>query len=485
MFYTVFLFLFTFITANVLFGGIGYSFNILFLFGLTVLLSVLLAFLFYGVERVAAAVLKYEVIFLTVFLGAFFFLQLFFGSRLRFESAFDFAAVYKGAVQWSETGSFADYYEYYHYFPNNLGAMTLLSLFFRLGRSCGITDYFMLGVLLNSLLLILTMLFTYLSAKKIIGPAGGLCCLVFFAVSLPFYFLGAAFYTDSLSMLFPVLFYYLFLCFRENAARPGLKRRALLAAMGVTITLGSAVKFTVMIMAAAVLLELLVSGKIRQACLIFICIAACFAAFQTAFDDYLFRRHLDREQAAIMNTPISHWIMMGLNPNSGGAYHPDDYTFTRSFTDVEARNEAISDKIKERIRESGPDGLTRLFSRKLAKAFGDGTYAISDFLDDAPYERGALQELVLYDGTRYSSYKYVTQTVLLAVYFYILRGAAAGIAACRKGRSVTAPFIAAFGLILFLALWESSSRYFLNFIPVLFLCAAYGACGNTKGRFVK
>ena len=32
----------------------------------------------------------------------------------------------------------------------------------------------------------------------------------------PFYFMGAAFYTDSLSLIFPVLFYYLYLCLKDE-----------------------------------------------------------------------------------------------------------------------------------------------------------------------------------------------------------------------------------------------------------------------------
>ena len=99
-----------------------------------------------------------------------------------------------------------------------------------------------------------------------------------------------------------------------------------------------------------------------------------------------------------MNTPLTHWVMMGLNDSSRGAYHPDDYTFTRSFSDPKERNDAILDVIGERIQEQGFDGLTRLFSEKTIKAFGDGTYAISDFLDDGSEARGALHEYVLYDG---------------------------------------------------------------------------------------
>lgn len=476
-FYVIFLFLFTFLTLGVLFGNIGYEYNLLLLFTIVFLCATFSAAIFYLIRKYAERLVKYETILLILFLSVFFVVQLYLGYRLRFDSAFDFAAVYRGAVQWVETGSFRDYYEYYQYFPNNLGAMTFLFVFFKAGRFFGFTNYFMLGVVLNSILLSFTMLCSYLAAKKIAGSAGGFLCLYFFLISPPFYILGAAFYTDSLSMLFPVLFYNLYLCLKNGIGMTRRKRKLLYVAMALVITLGAFIKFTVMIMAVAVIIDCLLSGKFRQACVMIVGICACLLIIQVSFQSYLYKYHLNRENAERMNTPLTHWIMMGLNPSSAGAYHPDDYTFTRSFTDVEERNAAILDVIGERIKENGMDGMTRLFTQKVTKAFGDGTYAISDFLDDGPAERGKIHEYVLYDGKYYDRYQYITQGVLITVYLFVIIGATAALG--KGDKSVLPLFVAIFGLILFLAIWESSSRYFLNFIPILFLSASYGGASKS------
>lgn len=476
-FYAVFLFLFTFLTLGVLFSNIGYSYNRLLLFTFVFLFAAASSVLFRIIRTHAETLVKYERLILLLVLPLLFLIQMYLGFRLRFASAFDFASVYRGAIQWAETGTFSDYYEYYHYFPNNLGAMTLLFLVFKAAGLFGITDYFMLGVLLNAVMISLTVLTAYAAAKKLAGASGGAVCLFFFVTAPPFYILAAAFYTDSLSMLFPVLFYNVYLRLKQERREDQNRRRLLFVAMLVVITLGAMVKFTVMIMAVAVILDLVLSGRLRQACLTAAGICACFLIFQASFNAYLYQYHLDREQAARMNTPLTHWVMMGLNDSSRGAYHPDDYTFTRSFSDPKERNDAILDVIGERIQEQGFDGLTRLFSEKTIKAFGDGTYAISDFLDDGPEARGALHEYVLYDGKYYSRYKYLTQTALLGCYLFVLAGAAAALR--KRDWSVRAPYLAVFGLILFLAVWESSSRYFLNFIPVLFLCAAYGGASKS------
>lgn len=469
-FFAVFLFLFLFTVLIVFFGSTRFEFQPFVLFTCTAVFLLFSTVVFGAIGKYGELLVKYDRFILLGLLGMLFILQMYFGSRLRFESAYDFAAVYKGAVQWAETGGFPEYQEYFHYFPNNLGAMAFLFLFFKAGQFCGITDYFMIGVFVNSMLILLTILCAYRICKRTIGAAGGFYCLYFFMASLPFYFMGAAFYTDSLSMLFPVLFYDLFLQLRGSSH---VKRKLLYFAMAAVICVGAMIKYTVLIMAVAVLIGLLLAGKLRQACITFSCICVSFLLLTAFFQSYLFQYHLDREQARRMNTPVTHWIMMGLNRNTGGAYSPEDYTFTRSFEGPAERDAAIRKEIGNRLRSGSFAEKAEFYSKKIEVAFGDGTYAISDFLDDSPAAPGKIHDYLLYDGVNYMRYKYATQPALISAYVFVLLGAAA---ALRRGKGYDiVPFIAVFGVFLFLLFWESSSRYFLNFVPVIFLCAAQGA----------
>ena len=45
------------------------------------------------------------------------------GFLLRFTPSFDMDAIYSGAIQWTNEGNFSNFYEYFGYFPNNLGSM--------------------------------------------------------------------------------------------------------------------------------------------------------------------------------------------------------------------------------------------------------------------------------------------------------------------------------------------------------------------------
>ena len=53
--------------------------------------------------------------------------------ELRFQPSFDLDAIYGGAIQWLETGSFPNYYDYFDWFPNNLGGLMFLYVLFRTG----------------------------------------------------------------------------------------------------------------------------------------------------------------------------------------------------------------------------------------------------------------------------------------------------------------------------------------------------------------
>ena len=126
--------------------------------------------------------------------------QICLGLLLRFVPAWDLDAIYSGAIRWAETGRFADDSSYFQYFPNNLGGLTLLYLAFRPLHLLGGTDYFAAAVVFNSALLTSSMLLTVWAAKTQFGVPGGMFALLLFVASLPFYVLGAVFYTDALSM---------------------------------------------------------------------------------------------------------------------------------------------------------------------------------------------------------------------------------------------------------------------------------------------
>lgn len=424
-----------------------------------------------------SAIDRYYRAILIGFLSLYGLLTLVNGFLLRFTPSFDLDAVYGGAVQWIEEGSFSDYYEYYGYFPNNLGAMTILHFVFSLAALVDVTDFFAVGVVFNSALLTATALVTSLTCRRLRGSVGGVMALVLFALCLPFWFMGAAFYTDSLSVLFPVLFYDLYLLFKEQETWKG--RLLTACGMAAVLTVGMLIKFTVLIVLAAVVIDALLCLNWKRVCLLVVCCGLLTTAAFSALNAYMYSVHLDKAECEALRTPYLHWVMMGLQ--NSGQYSAEDYEYTRSYP-PEERNQACLARIEARIQALGSRGLAQLFANKAVVCFGDGTYALSDFLDDTPAHDLALHQYILYSGAHYRGYQHLTTGILLAVYLLMLLGTGRCLrkTAGHPVLSELAPRLAVLGILAFLLLWETSGRYFTNFVPLMLVCAVVSLA--TEGK---
>ena len=254
-------------------------------------------------------------------------------------------------------------------------------------------------------------------------------------------------------------------------------------AMAMALVLGMMIKFTVLIVLVAVLIDGLLCLHWKKVCLLAGCSIFLAVAVFGIRDAVLYHGHLDRKQCRELKTPYLHWVMMGMQNN--GYYNPEDYEYTRSFSSKE-RDGACLSRIKERVHNLGIAGLTELFMNKALVCFGDGTYALSDFLDDTPKKQSWLHKYILYDGEKYSAYQHFATGMLLMVYFFMLAGAVD----CLRGRAdgaeweILAPRLACLGILSFLMLWETSGRYFTNFVPIMIICGilAFGKKSKAEGR---
>lgn len=473
----LFLLCIAFVSFQVFFCNDAYDYNKLLLLGIAAAGLLLLA-LAYKLAAPRKAVLeRYFPFVLGGYLLVMFILEVAFGLRLRFTPVFDMGAVYDGAITWVDTGAIEPYREYFHYFPNNLGLLTLLKIVFSLGKALGITDYFLLGILLGALSLCLMMFSVFMICRKLLGADYTIVAMVLTALCFPLYFSAAAFYSDVMSMAAPPLFYLLYLYSREASSWQ--KRLSLYLGMALVAGIGMEIKFTVLIIVIAAGIEMLLSEDIRRLLAMAAIHVAVIAAIFGITNRIFYPSLLDKEQARLQNTPIYHWIMMGAKGN--GSYNPEDYEFTRSFSDPEQRDEALKQEIVKRYSQMGLSGYWDLLKKKTVTALGDGTYAISDFLDDGPVNETSLHDYILYSSPKYGSYRTLCQGSYLLVLLLMLTGGIGSLLAGlkrerqeHKGRDSIIPPLAFLGLWMFLMLWETSGRYFSNYISILLLCAVWG-----------
>jgi len=391
----------------------------------------------------------------------------------RFAPVWDTAAVFHGAQNWlageltqGSTSTF-DAQTYFYYFPNNLGATLVLRTWFALTRGM---DAYLSACTLNMLLSVGMIACTAFAAREMAGARGGTLSLLALGCTLPLWFSCAAFYTDFLSMCFPAGA----LLFALLAEKQELlwKKALFWTLAGCMAALGALIKITVLIMPVALVLWQLLRAKWREALGLLLSCALLFGLGQTVLHRSVCPDQLDPQLAAQMNTPVQHWIMMGLE--GFGFYNGEDYDFTRSFAHADEAKPALNERIAQRIAEKGPGGMLKHLVCKMGIAFSDGTLKLSDNYDDTPDGPLWLQEMLLPDGGAYPLWKAECGGAHLAQVALALAGCVGQIR--RGGRRLSgALYLSLFGLLLFLSMWETNTRYWINFMPILALCAAEGA----------
>lgn len=415
-------------------------------------------------------------------------LQLVNGFAMRYDPGYDLWAVYGGGMTWAEKGTLAgdEYYlTYFHMFPDNLGGAFLFRCLFGLSGLLGITDHYAVALVFNVLLLQASLVLCYDVLRRVAGSAAGMLALLVFVLFPPFYMMGPVFYTDLLSVVPPILALDLFFVARGQKTTG--RRVALYAVMGLAVGVGAVVKFTVTIALVAVGIASVLAPPHRArahfardvllplgaALAVFLLVLACWGGVKNAT--------LDEERLERDAMPFSHWIAMGLIGEGG--YDEADYDRAMKLPTRAARAETNMELIKIRLTQPSPLDLVKLFTRKAIRCFGDGTYDLGIFLDDGPHQRAAVHELVLRDGEYYALYGQLSQGVYLGLFALSLvppvQAALAGRRGCRALRT-PAPWLCLFGLFLFLMMWETNSRYTLNYMPVLVVCACLGAAWLRK-----
>lgn len=395
----------------------------------------------------------------------------FIGLELRFEPIFDLDAIYGGARQWYLTGSFKDYEIYFYHFKNNLGGLLLLYLADTV-LGYFIQDFFLIALIVNTIGLILTAFFTSMVCKESFGAPAGVMSLLITVLFLPFWFMGAAFYTDALSLPFTAGSLYAFVKLKKAKKVKSILGWGIMT--GLLGASGGTIKGTVYIITIAIVITLFLRKKGKELMTALAGIAVSALLLNGIILGMFYGKYLTDDNLIKEQYPKTHWIMMGLSGN--GAYNPQDYEFTSSFgNNTQARQQAINQEIKERIKNRGISGMLTLFMEKTVIDYGDGTLGLSDFLDDNPVKESGLHKYVLYSGEYYALYRQFCSLIMFTyLLFFLYKN-------CLEWRSkkvtdgtLTMVQIAFIGEFLFLMMWETSNRYFGNFMPILMLGTAGG-----------
>lgn len=400
----------------------------------------------------------------------------------------DLAAVYYSAWEIAEKGGVntlctgnepynwfvvASNNDYFVRYQNNLPILAILALLYKALAAFSLTAEDMLSnyisILLNVAFIMAGVVFAVLTAKNLFGRRGMLISLVMSALFIPYYINACRFYTDTLSMPFVTLALWLYSADDKRFKCPYIKYLL----VGASIAVGALIKGSVMVMAAAVLIHCILKG-LKNARFAVTALAAVIAV-SCVWSAYT--KHcswIDLDDSNELEFPLVHWVMMGINRDSGGGYSQEDFVYTDSFPSKEEKKSADIELLKQRIAGFGT--LTELGEYEFSKAAG--SWLDGQFMQDNHIEWGINKDSVIYDvltpGRVYSNiYKLYIQLFVYCMYIFAAIGA---LLSLKKPKPDYAMFLRLImlGAMLFFMLWESKSRYLLNFTPVFMLAAIYG-----------
>ena len=366
-------------------------------------------------------------------------------------------------------GSNNDYFVRYH---NNIALLGILAVFYKVLSFFSLTaDHIMsnyMSVLLNIAFIMTGVLFGLLAAKNWFGKKGMLTYLIMSALFVPYYIHACRFYTDTMSLPFVTLIMWLYSIPDEKFRFKYLKYLLL----GAVICAGALVKGSIMLVIVALVAHLILCSikNIKFAVVAVITLLV----LNSAWNAYIVNCDwVNLSKNEKLEFPLTHWIMMGVNTDVNGGYSQSDFEYTDSFP---TKDEKLSANVEVIMRRFGEfDSLSDFADYEFSKAaltWGDGQYMQNNHIEWG-INKGKIYDFISVSGSQYSMYNIYIVVFAFCMYIFAVAG---GVFNLKENKSDCGMFLrlTMLGVIFFFMMWESKSRYILNFTPVFMLAAIYG-----------
>ena len=415
---------------------------------------------------------KHFTLHLVLFFGILLLLQIISVSNLMVTPSWDFGTIFYSAISFVKTGSLSSYEYYFNRYPHNLGILVLEILYYKALYMIGITSIsqqIVAGCVLNIVMLDVGILFIILLCRTHCGVKPTLFLLTLCLFFSPYCLYAPIFYTDTISLPFVTFSLYLFF-YHQGSTRPRQVHEMLLC--GLTLSIGSVIKGTVSILLIAFLLWIFFhKSKENHWMLQTILILIPYFLFSFCFSTLTYSKDLvstDLENAE--QFPYESWVYMGLSDEGG--FNPNDVEYIASFPDYKSKQIASRQGIQQRIANYGYKGMLQLAIRKISFTFHDGAFYVWNKLAREPCHNSMLHEFVLQSGKWYDVYISSANAFYLIVLFLFLAGLINELFSKTTFSLSMMCYTAVFGLCIFLMMWETRSRYLLNFTPILLLLSS-------------
>lgn len=390
--------------------------------------------------------------------------QLFCAHYFKVNPTWDFGEVYYEALALSERFRPLSPY-FYSYCPNNLPILFILTGLMKAFRILGVTDLLTPLIGVNLIVVWLSIYVMYLLIKELYGLKYATLFSLFSLMVTPLYLYTTIIYTDTIGMMFPVLSLYLYAKIYKSECYDWKK----VTLLGIVLGISALIKTHAVIVLIAIIIHYVMNNR---AYFIKLSVQLIGLVLIVLLGYKLLTKPLIPIASEEVGFPKTHWIMMGLKGTGG--FDDEDTDMTRYLKDIGYTNEQIQNEhlriMKERIDEFGWRGLMNHLNNKLNFTWSDGTYFAPEKLNREPLSENIFQTYIF--GSYNKAYLYFSQMIHVAVQFLVLLSSIKILK--QKSGFESVATISLFGVILFLLIWETRSRYLMIYLPVIIFLASHG-----------
>lgn len=406
------------------------------------------------------------------------FLQLLIGYLVRTNPSWDLKLVIQSAQEMIQYGHSTDMAPYYIQAPNNILITLMIAFTIKFFSFFHLSNIHIITLLVNTLFIQFAILLLFKVAKKIYGNFGACFTLVLMFLFLPIYPYSTIMYTDTMSMFLPIGFLYLIMKLNDVKNNKQLIVYSLLLGLFSFISLN--LKVTALIVVIAFAINEIIKINFKKLAKI-AAIALCgFAVFEISFVTFIKRTNIiGIDYELTKSVPFTHFIMMGMYKD--GAFDADEWQFTLRLPDYDTRKNENLRVIKERLKSYGTQGYIKFLNHKVrAQTWGGGTYDFETILDSYAADNNIAHKFLLKSGPYYKYIDYYCQMFHFTMILLILISVLYSIKYGKEHDILNIGKLSMFGLLIFLLMWETRSRYMLNFIPIYILIMSNGINVSTK-----
>ncbi len=391
---------------------------------------------------------------------------LFVGLSTRIIAKVDLRHAYIEAINMLETGVMTDKWQFER-FPHQKAVAFILYFVYRIASLFGSTDYRMIGIIFNAIMMTLALIFLYKFVCDCKGRVVAILAEVIFVCNPVMYFYASYFYSDTLCL--PFMMGGLWLGGKGLQESQRLKRIYFLLASAVMIVLGAEIRATVIFALFAVLF-IAVSTESRKSIAI-TCITltvglliggAMYQQINTIYAGNL---------AEDLGHPVTHYLMMGSNKETNGGWSYADDHLTSSLETHQEKVKGNLEVIVERIRSMGLSGYLELIKNKIALVWGDGRMGFQSF--NAQMERyNFIYEYSM--GDKAIFLRETMQFMRCSLYFLMLSALVMFIYKKEWAFSDRASVVVCLAGFVFYVFWEVQPRYSLMYLTTMSVLAGTG-----------